>query len=111
MVFLNFIDEKKHLKRLLPSVKQKEVILKMGKVIVKKAITRKPGFLYYVDGNGNVCEAKLARGGRKKVAKKKVAKKVVKKPAKKVVKKKVVKKVTKKKVAKKPAKKVVKKKK
>lgn len=52
----------------------------MGKVIVKKAITRKPGFLYYVDGSGNVCEAKLARGGRKKSAKKKVAKK---KPAKK----------------------------
>ena len=48
----------------------------MGKVIVKKAVTRKPGFLYYVDGKGNVCEAKMARGGsRKKKAAKKKAKK------------------------------------
>jgi hypothetical protein len=70
----------------------------MGKIIAKNIVKRKSGFLYYVDGKGNVCEAKMARGGKKK---KKVAKKVVKK---KVVKKKVVKK--------KPAKKkVVKKKK
>ena len=50
----------------------------MGKVIVKKVITRKPGFLYYVDGQGNVCEAKMSRGGKKKkkaVAKKKPVKK------------------------------------
>lgn len=48
----------------------------MGKVLVKNVITRKPGFLYYVDGKGNVCEAKMARGGRKKkVVKKKPAKK------------------------------------
>jgi hypothetical protein len=61
----------------------------MGKVIVKNVVTRKPGHLYYVDGNGNVCEAVMARGGKKK--KKKVVKK---KPAtkKKVTKKKVVKK-------------------
>jgi len=58
----------------------------MGKVIVKKAVTRKPGHLYYVDGQGNVCEAVMARGGKKKKksakkpAKKKAAKK---KPAKK----------------------------
>ena len=55
----------------------------MGKVIVKKVITRKPGHLYYVDGQGNVCEAKMARGGKKKkkkaVKKKPVKKKVVKK--------------------------------
>jgi len=57
----------------------------MGKIIVKNVITRKPGHLYYVDGQGNVCEAKMARGGKKKKA---VKKKVVKK---KVVKKKVVK--------------------
>ena len=62
----------------------------MGKIIVKNVIERKPGHLYYVDGKGNVCEAKMARGGKKK---KKVAKKVVKKKvAKKVVKKKVTKK-------------------
>ena len=58
----------------------------MGKVIAKNVVERKSGFLYYVDGNGSVCEAKMARGGKKK---KKVVKKVVKK---KVVKKKVVKK-------------------
>ena len=38
----------------------------MGKIIVKKVITRKPGCLYYVDGAGNVCEAKMARGGGKR---------------------------------------------
>ena len=67
----------------------------MGKIIAKNIVERKSGFLYYVDGKGNVCEAKMARGGKKKkkVAKKKVAKKVVKKKvAKKVVKKKVAKK-------------------
>jgi hypothetical protein len=54
----------------------------MGKIVVKKVITRKPGHLYYVDGAGNVCEAKMARGGKKK--KKKAAKKPAKKkPAKK----------------------------
>ncbi len=63
----------------------------MGKILVKKVIKRKPGFLYYVDGQGNVCEAKMARGGKKKKkAKKKVVKKKVvkKKPAKKKAKKK-----------------------
>ena len=55
----------------------------MGKIIVKKVIKRKPGHLYYVDGKGNVCEAKMARGGKKKKKKKKVVKK-----KKKVVKKK-----------------------
>lgn len=40
----------------------------MGKVIVKNAIQRKQGYLYYVDGQGNVCEAKMARAGRKKKA-------------------------------------------
>lgn len=47
----------------------------MGKVVVKNVVDRKPGHLYYVDGNGNVCEAVMARGGRKKkkVAKKKTA--------------------------------------
>lgn len=57
----------------------------MGKVIAKNVITRKPGYLYYVDGKGNVCEAKMARGGKKK---KKAAKKVSKKTVKKAVKKK-----------------------
>jgi len=47
----------------------------MGKIIAKKVITRKPGHLYYVDGAGNVCEAKMARGGKKKKKKKTVKKK------------------------------------
>ncbi len=60
----------------------------MGKILVKNVIKRQPGHLYYIDGKGNVCEAKMARGGKKKkkVAKKKVVKKKVAK--KKVVKKK-----------------------
>tara|TARA_Y100000310_G_C20610622_1_gene777781 strand:+ start:63 stop:206 length:144 start_codon:yes stop_codon:yes gene_type:complete len=45
----------------------------MGKVIAKGVVTRKPGYLYYVDGKGNVCEAKMARGGKRK--KKKAVKK------------------------------------
>ena len=53
----------------------------MGKIIAKNVIERKSGYLYYVDGKGNVCEAKMARGGKKKkaVKKKPVKKKVVKK--------------------------------
>ena len=54
----------------------------MGKVIAKKVVKRKKGYLYYVDGKGNVCEAKMARGGKKK-KKKKGKKKTKKKTAKK----------------------------
>jgi len=43
----------------------------MGRVIARNIVKRKSGFLYYVDGKGNVCEAKMARGGRKKKKKKK----------------------------------------
>ena len=38
----------------------------MGSVIAKGVVKRKPGYLYYVDSKGNVYEAKMARGGRKK---------------------------------------------
>jgi hypothetical protein len=38
----------------------------MGTIIVKKAITRKPGYLYYIDGEGNLCEAKMVRKGKSK---------------------------------------------
>ncbi len=49
----------------------------MGSIVVKNVVKRKPGYLYYVDGKGNVCEAKMSRGGkkRKKAAKKKTVKK------------------------------------
>jgi len=43
----------------------------MGRIVVKKVITRRPGHLYYIDANGNVCEAKMARGGKKKKGAKK----------------------------------------
>lgn len=54
----------------------------MGKIIVHKVITRKPGHLYYVDGQGNVCEAVMARGGGKKKSKAKKSKAKPKKAAK-----------------------------
>ena len=38
----------------------------MGKIIVKNAVVRKPGFLYYINGNGDLCEAKMSHKGRKK---------------------------------------------
>ncbi len=55
----------------------------MGKVLVRNVVKRKPGHLYYVDGSGNVCEAKMARGGKKKKAKKTVKKATKKKTTKK----------------------------
>ena len=42
----------------------------MGKIILANAIVRKPGYLYYISGNGDVCESKMARGGKKKKVKK-----------------------------------------
>ena len=38
----------------------------MGKIIKRNVVERKKGYLYYIDGAGNVCEAKMARGKRKK---------------------------------------------
>ena len=38
----------------------------MGKIVVKNAVERRLGFLYYIDGEGNLCEAKMARGGKHK---------------------------------------------
>ena len=43
----------------------------MGRVIARNVVTRKPGHLYYIDANGNVCEAVMARGGRRKKTTKK----------------------------------------
>ena len=52
----------------------------MGKILVKSAVTRQKGKLYYIDAKGNVCEASMNRKGGKKgrsvcVAKKAVPKK------------------------------------
>lgn len=38
----------------------------MGTIIAKNVVKREKGYLYYVDGKGNVCKAKMSRGGRKK---------------------------------------------
>lgn len=38
----------------------------MGTIVARNVVQRKHGYLYYVDGKGNVCEAKMSRGGRKK---------------------------------------------
>lgn len=40
----------------------------MGKILIKGAVKRQKGCMYYVDGQGNVCEAQMARGGKKKKA-------------------------------------------
>ncbi|HEY0088231.1 MAG TPA: hypothetical protein VGB37_05270 [Candidatus Lokiarchaeia archaeon] len=42
----------------------------MGKVIVKNAVERKKGFLYYIDAEGNICEAEMKRRTTKKDKKK-----------------------------------------
>jgi len=31
-----------------------------GKIIIKNAVVRKAGYLYYIDGDGSICEAKMA---------------------------------------------------
>jgi len=38
----------------------------MARIIIKNAIQRKPGYLYYIDGKGNLCETIMKRGGKKK---------------------------------------------
>jgi len=42
----------------------------MGKIIVKNVVKREKGKMYYVDGKGNLCEAKMAKGGKRKKKKK-----------------------------------------
>jgi len=49
----------------------------MGRIIAKNVVKREKGFLYYIDGKGNVCEAKMARGGRRKKKKKATTRKKV----------------------------------
>jgi len=38
----------------------------MGEIIMRNAVKREKGYMYYVDGKGNLCRAKMAKGGRKK---------------------------------------------
>lgn len=37
-----------------------------GKIIIKGAIKRKKGYLYYLDKSGNVCETPMKRKAAKK---------------------------------------------
>lgn len=37
----------------------------MATIIAKGVVKRKPGYLYFVDKNGNVAEAKMKKGGTK----------------------------------------------
>jgi hypothetical protein len=37
----------------------------MGRILIRNAIIRRPGYLYYIDGQGNLCEAELKKGGEK----------------------------------------------
>lgn len=68
----------------------------MAKIVAKKAVKRKPGYLYFVDGDGNVKVTKMNRKGGKKGRKVCSVKKAAKKKA-----------ATKKTAKKKPAKKKV----
>jgi len=37
----------------------------MGKILVKEAVKRRAGFLYYIDGEGNLCEAEMKKRKKK----------------------------------------------
>lgn len=42
----------------------------MGKIIVKNAVKREKGYLYYVDGEGNICHSEMNKKGRSPKSKK-----------------------------------------
>jgi hypothetical protein len=51
----------------------------MGEIIVPNAVVRKPNHIYYIDSQGNLCEAEMARGRTKDSLGKKKKKKSTKK--------------------------------
>ena len=56
---------KEYMLRLLCQIRGEGEKNKMaGEIILEKAIIREPGYLYFIDGKGNVCRAKMK--GRKK---------------------------------------------
>lgn len=69
-------------------------------IVAKTNIKREPGYLYYIDSNGNIARTKMNRKGGKK-GRTVCTKKAAKKTAKRVVKKKAPKKIARKKVARK----------
>ncbi len=66
----------------------------MAQKVLRCGIKKEPGYLYFIDKDGDIARAKMARGGKKK---KKASKKTTKKPTKKATAKKSTKKTTKKK--------------
>ncbi len=62
----------------------------MAQKVLRCGIKKEPGYLYFIDKDGDIARAKMARGGKKKkkAAKKSSAKKTTKKAAKKTTKKK-----------------------
>lgn len=42
----------------------------MGEILIKNAVVREKGFLYFVDSQGNVCRVEMNRTGRKPSKKK-----------------------------------------
>ena len=52
----------------------------MAQKVAKVGVKKESGYLYFVDKDGDIARAKMARGGgKKKAAKKKVVKKKAKK--------------------------------
>ena len=51
----------------------------MAEKVAKAGVKREDGFLYYIDKQGDISRAKMARGGKKGVKPEKVAKVGVKK--------------------------------
>jgi len=37
----------------------------MGEIIIKNAVVREKGYLYYIDGEGNICKAEMKRNKKK----------------------------------------------
>ncbi len=61
----------------------------MAQKVLKCGIKKEPGYLYFIDKDGDIARAKMARGGKKKKkTAKKSAKKTTKTKAKKTTKKK-----------------------
>jgi hypothetical protein len=50
----------------------------MAQKVAKVGVKKESGWLYFVDKNGDISRAKMARGGRKKKASKKPARKPAK---------------------------------
>lgn len=51
----------------------------MAEKVARVGVKKQPGYLYFVDKNGDISRAKMSRGAAKRKKKKKVAKKKKKK--------------------------------